>query len=306
MTKHVVARAALAQGSFARVLAGPFGRHIALDKENEGGADDAAAKAAAEAAAKEAADKAAAEAAKAEAEKKAKEEGDKKESSLSDSEAKLLKELMAEKNANKDLKGKATQLDALNKELAELGGIDALKALVAAKADADKKALEEKGEFETVKKMIVEENQKLVQVANDKAAAAEAEIAKRDAIIDELTIGAAFGSSAVVADTVLTPTKARQIFGAHFERVDGQIVGYDKPKGEAGRTQLIDGSGKPLSFDAALKKLVDADPDRERLMKSKLKQGAGSGTTDDSKTPEKSELHGASRIAAALAARKKA
>lgn len=293
----------LAQGSFARVLAGPFGKHIALEKEDGtggGAGDDEAAKAAAAAAAaKEAADKAVKDEADVEAAEKAKKDG------ISDADAKLLKELMEIKNTNKDLKGKATEAENLKKELEGLGGLEALKALVSAQKDAEKKALEAKGEFETVKKMIVEENQKKVAEALEQANAVKTELDSAKKTIDDLTIGAAFSASSVVGDLVISPTKARLIYDEYVEREDGKIVVYDKKRGVSGRAKITGADGEAVSFDIGIKKLIDADPDRDRLLKSKMQAGAGSQTSNEKSKDKEVALTGSSRIAAALAARKK-
>ncbi len=70
------------------------------------------------------------------------------------------------------------------------------------------------------------------------------------------------------------------------------------------RTKLVDSKGENLSFEAALKKLVDADPDRESIVRSKLAQGANSKTNTNAKpaTQESSEVRGVTRISAILAA----
>jgi hypothetical protein len=95
------------------------------------------------------------------------------------------------------------------------------------------------------------------------------------------------------------------VYGDHFESENGTVVAYDKPKGAEGRTKLIDGSGNPLGFEAAIKKLVDSDPERDNLVKSKVAPGAGSKTTDGKPTTQKTELKGLARIQAALEAQKK-
>lgn len=102
--------------------------------------------------------------------------------------------------------------------------------------------------------------------------------------ISELTVGSAFAQSQFIRDELaLTPSKTRVVYGNHFEFVDGKVVAFDKPAGAANRTPLVDAQGEPLAFEAALKKIVDADPDRDQLLRSKMKQGAAS-TTDPKAT----------------------
>jgi hypothetical protein len=77
------------------------------------------------------------------------------------------------------------------------------------------------------------------------------------------------------------------------------VVAYDKPAGATDRTVLVDGSGNPLSFDKAIERIVDADPDRDTLRKSKMRAGAGSN--NDGGKPPVNIGSGRERIQAALA-----
>ena len=243
--------------------------------------DDAKAAAAAEAekgVAAALAAKAAADAAKAEADKKAADEAaaaakleaeKNKNSGMSDAEAKLLKETM---KAKKDL-------DEAKARLKLFEGIDpeAIKKMLAEKAEDEKKAAEARGDFERVKKMMAEEAAAEVKKAKDEAAASQAATDKLNATINNLTVGTAFASSKFLADdTVLPPSKARAIYGSHFEIEDGEVVGYDKPRGESERTKLVNAAGKPLAFETAIKRIVEADEDGDSILRSKMKEGAGS------------------------------
>jgi hypothetical protein len=68
---------------------------------------------------------------------------------------------------------------------------------------------------------------------------------------------------------------------------------------------LVDSKGEPLVFDVALAKLVDADPDKDTLIKSKLRAGAGSHTNPNAAPGAKpggsAPLTGRAKIAAGLA-----
>jgi hypothetical protein len=87
----------------------------------------------------------------------------------------------------------------------------------------------------------------------------------------------AFANSRFVLDSLtLTPSKTKALYGDHFELIDGEVVGFDKPKGAANRTKIVDGSSNPLSFDEAMKEIIEADPDKETLIKANLSGGAGS------------------------------
>lgn len=227
----------------------------------------------------------------------------------SDEEARLLKENMKRKEENADLKKRLDSVSAIQAQLEELGGLDALKALVQDKRTSEEKALEAKGDWERLKARMQEENNKKLTEAATAAEQLKAELEKSQKQINELTIGSKFGQSKFIGeDLTLTPTKARALYGSHFDYVDGKVVGYDKPRGEADRTMFVDNMGNPVDFDDAMKKIVDSDPEKEYLYKSKMAAGAGSDTKTTTKTPEKKAvaLDPTSKIAAALAAQKTA
>ena len=228
-----------------------------------------------------------------------------KKSGLSDEAAALLKENMDKKK----------QIKELNDKLKSFEGIDPVKVRELLKAQDDaaaaaKKAEEDKlaaaGDFERLKAMMVEAHQK--ELADVKAAAEANRSALESALsqIQDLTVGQSFSQSEFVSkELVLTPAKARVVYGNHFDIEDGKVVAYDKPKGTADRTKLVDGQGQALAFEAALKKLVESDPDKDALIKSKLAAGAGSKTDNAKPDTKRFEATGVSRIAQALAERKK-
>ena len=62
-----------------------------------------------------------------------------------------------------------------------------------------------------------------------------------------------------------------------------------------------------MSFETAMRKIIESDSDRDALLKSKIKEGAGSQTSNDdrNKSQGDSGLKGLSRIAAGLTERTK-
>lgn len=279
------------------IFASPVGPQIMLDREDGtgGGGDDEAKKAAAEKAAAE----------KAAAEKEAAEKAARDKSNMTDAEAKLLKEVMEKKEKLKQAEDRLRAFDGLDPE--------EIKKLVSERAqaekdrlEAEKKAAEAAGDVERLKKAMAEEHKKEIEAVHATAKTAQDALAAALQQIDGLTVGTAFSNSQFIKnDLVLTPAKARKVYGDHFESVDGGVVAYDKPKGAAERTKLVDSSGNSVSFDEAMKRLVEADPDRDAVVKSKLAPGAGSKGRDEKNTTTKTtELRGAARIQAALAARK--
>lgn len=233
-------------------------------------------------------------------------QGEQGENKPSDAEAKLLKDVMRHKKRAGELEA---QLAQVNEKLKQFEGIDVTKVreMLAAQEEAERKGMEARGEYDRlIKQMGERHTQEKTQLLG--------QLEERDrttrtlqAQIAELTVGNAFASSKFVQeDLTLTPTKARVIYGSHFEFKDGKVVGYDKPAGAVERTILVDATGEPLSFEEAMKKIIEADPDRDQLIRSKMRPGAGS--TTQSKVSKKADdaasknLTGVDRIAAGLAA----
>jgi hypothetical protein len=220
-----------------------------------------------------------------------------------DAEAKLLKEVMDKKNA---LKKTAEEKAALELQLKAFEGIDpvAVKELLKQKAEQETKELEAKGDWERLKASMAEEHKAEKEALQAQLDALKGESENGKKIIDNLTVGQTFAQSEFIKDELaLTVNKARVVYGDHFEHVDGVVVAYDKPKGAKERTMLVDASGEPMTFDAALRKIVDLDPDRDQLLRSKAKPGANSNNSPKQRAPEQKEpveLKGRDKIANAL------
>jgi hypothetical protein len=265
------------------------------DEEKTAAEKAAAEKAAAE---KAAAEKTAAE--KAAAEKEAAEKAAK--GNVSDKEVDLRKEVMEKKGKIKTL---TAEIEALNKKFE---GIDPAKVreLLDAQKKAEEAELERKGDFDRLKQRMADEHKSEMAKKDAELEDLKGRLSKSSGVIEELTVGQAFGNSPYIREElVLTPAKARIVYGAHFDIEDGKIVGYDKPRGASERTKLVDARGESIPFEDAMKKLVDGDPDKERLLKAKGKPGASSSTTAEKGKENAPELRGAARITAALAARAK-
>lgn len=213
-------------------------------------------------------------------------EDDKHKSGISDSEAKLLKDVMAKKTA---LKEANENLKALNDKLKAFDGIDPekVRGLLKAQKEAEDEKLVAQGNWDALKSQMATAHAEEMTGANARVAELQAKLDAKEGVISELTIGTSFSSSEFIREELLlTPSKTRAAYGAHFGFEDGAIVGYDKPAGKEGRVVLVDASGEPLSFEDALRKLVDLDSDRDQILKSKVKQGSNSKTNVKSKVPD--------------------
>jgi hypothetical protein len=220
-----------------------------------------------------------------------------------DAEAKLLKENMKKKE---DLRKANEELTRARQALAAYDGLnpEEAKRLKAEKKTAEEAQLAAKGEWETLKARMIEEHTNANKTKDTTIQTLSTENASLKSQIEELTVGQSFAQSEFIKeDTVYTPAKARKVFGEHFDVVDGAVVGFDKPRGAAGRTPLVDQYGNNMPFEAAMAKLVEMDPDKDSILKSKVKQGAGS--TSKSKTVERQEpksMDAVSKIGAGLGA----
>jgi hypothetical protein len=235
-----------------------------------------------------------------------------KKSKPTDAEAALLKDVMKQKAATKKAQDEAT---AAKTALAEFDGLDPaeLKALKAASIEAataaalaETKEAEKRGEYDRILNQVRTDAKAREDALSAANATTRDELAVANKRIDDLVIGSSFAGSKFLSDTtMLTGDKARKLYGDHFEIEDGQMVAYDKGRGETDRTPLVDSSGTKLGFEAAIEKILKADPDFERMASSTLKLGSGSrqGTTDKTVDPKKPALVGAAAIAAALRAK---
>jgi hypothetical protein len=284
-----------------------FMPQITLEKPDDKGADDAAKKAAEEAAAKKITDEAAAaaEKAKTDADEAAKKDLENDKNKTTDREAELLKEVMKKKEATKKAED---ALEDARKKLKEFEGLDPveIRKLVNEKTEAEKKAAEAAGDFERVKTMMNEEHKKEIEKVKAEKTVSETALEAATRQINELTVGAAFSNSNFVKDEmVLTPSKARIVFGDHFELDNGVVVAFDKPKGSSNRTKLVNGSGDTLGFEDAIKKLVEADPESDSIKKSKMKEGSKSKPDGETKNTNEGSGKGLSRIQKSLETNKK-
>lgn len=233
------------------------------------------------------------------------EEGDKgNKPKPSDREAELLREVMDKKDRLRAMTG---EIDTLKATLQKYDGINVeeVQAMLQERKDRERSELEKRGEFDRVKEQMVEEHKaeigRVSTELNTQVGTLSEQLQQAQVQITELTIGRAFGDSAFVRDTLtLTPAKTRVVYGSHFELQDGKVVAYDKPTGHPERTVLVDGSGSPLAFEAAIEKIVKADPDHEHLIRSEVRKGSGSKNDPTAKVTQKISS-GRDRIGAAIA-----
>lgn len=229
-------------------------------------------------------------------------EGDKPEddNKPTDREAELLKETMKRKERIKELEEQLKAFGDITPDQVK-ALVDADKARKAEEAEREKQELEKRGEFDRLREMMVQEHEKVLSAKDQELSELREANAQLVSQIEDMTVGASFSNSQFIAEEMLlTPSKARVVYGNHFEVKDGQVVGYDKPAGAKDRTMLVDGRGNPLGFEDAIKKLVDADPERDSLIRAKAKPGAGSSKPEGG-TPQKSVPKGVGRIAVGLA-----
>lgn len=224
----------------------------------------------------------------------------------SDAEAKLLKELMGLKDKHKTTDAELKQVKAALGDVS----LDDLKTIIQERKDAERVALEKRGEYDRILEQVKQEHSNALSGLQAEVDALKAQLGQKDESLVELTVGRAFSESAFIREESRIPASiARKEFGSHVEIVDGATVVYDKPRGAAERTPIVGGDGKPKSFEEAIKVLYANHPESADLIRAKVKPGSGSNTTDlgGKKPDDKSKeiQPGTSRIAQALAAAKK-
>lgn len=230
-------------------------------------------------------------------------QGVKKPNQPSDAEARLLKDVMKHKDRAKSLE---SELSSIKSVLGDLKPEDVAQ-LISAKREAERAELERRGEYDRILEQVKTEHQGQVSTLQSQIDALKAQLNEKEGAVLEMTIGRNFVESAFIREKSLIPASiARKEFGDHVELVDGQVVVYDKPRGAAERTPLVDGNGQYLAFDDAISRLFAKHPESARLVRAQVKPGAGSKNEDlGGKPPQENKAvgTGVSRIAAGLAKR---
>lgn len=197
---------------------------------------------------------------------------------LSDNEAQLLKDMMKHKETAKSEKAAREALEA---KLKEFDGIDpvAIRELLAKQQKAQEEELEKKGQWDVLKQNMAKQHKEEREKLEGQIVELQGLVKQRESTIDELTIGSQFSNSKFLKEetTLASATKARALYGQHFELVDGVLTAFDKPKGAKDRAPLVDASGNALEFDVAMRKIIESDPDKDALLRTAAKPGAGSG-----------------------------
>lgn len=212
-------------------------------------------------------------------------------------------------DAAAELEKVKAELATARAEAAKFDGIDPVKAKAdaaavaaaeKAKLEAEKAKAEAEGNFEKLKELQDAETASRLEAANaaTEQAKADAEAARKEA--RNARLSAAFATSKFLdAETILTPGKAEAIYGAHVEIENGVPIVFDAPSTAAKRAKIMDAKGNPLPFDQAMKKVIEADPDKDALLKSKIAPGGGSKTVD-APSSEKRAGDRLSRLAAGI------
>lgn len=208
-------------------------------------------------------------------------------------------------------KSKLTESEKLLKEYGEISPdkvrelLDRERQAEEARVAAEREAAERAGDFERVKEMMAEQHRREVEELKANLTTKSSREGELVSVINELTIGNSFSGSGFIRDNLLlSPAKARTLYGGHFDSEDGKIVAYDKPRGAANRTPLVDSQGNNLDFEAAIEHIIQNDPDKDSILKSKMKKGAGSRSANvegdgDGKAKDDG-LYGSSRISATI------
>lgn len=220
-------------------------------------------------------------------------------SGLSDEAAKLLRDVMKHKDRAKQYED---ELKVLKSALGDLKPED-VTTLVQQQKEQERLQLEKRGEYDRILEQVRQEQTREKTSLSEQINALREQLNERDAKIEEMTIGRSFSESAFIREKSRIPASiARKEFGTHVDLLDGQIVVFDKPRGAAERTPIVDANGGYKSFEEAIAHLYTSHPDSKDLIKAQGKPGSGSSTVDTGKKVEqpKPVVTGVNRIAQAL------
>ena len=198
---------------------------------------------------------------------------------VSDEAAALLREVMALKASNRAAAERLAQFTAAGATPEHVAQLKAdAAARVAQQAQAEQEKVITAENWDSVKANMAATHKAEKQAVLDQLAAAQKATADADSTVRDLSIGAAFhGSKFLAEQTMLPGSKARKLYGDHFDFENGKVVAYDAPHGAGSRAPLVDGTGQPLPFDVAMKCIVDGDPDRDQLMRPNRTAGKSKG-----------------------------
>lgn len=228
-----------------------------------------------------------------------------------DREAELLKESMSRKQRIRELEDKYKDVD-----------IDLYKTMLQERAARDEEIqrqeqdrLKAEGKFDellaaqkrqnesVIAQVKAQYEQELSGKTND-LNALQTQVTEQQKLINSLTINNAFANSQFIRDELVSafsPVRTQKLYGEYFDVEGGNIVPYDKPRGDDSRTVMVDKNGKPLAFEAAIARLVEADPDADAMKRSKHKPGAGSSSNGMPANQKPATIRpGIGRIEAAL------
>lgn len=174
----------------------------------------------------------------------------------------------------------AAKFDGIDPEVAKANAKKVADAEKAAR-DAETAQATAEGNFERLRELQNEEHQAQLTAAHSERDTERTRAAQAVADAAAARREAAFAKSKFFAnETILTADRAERLYGDYVEIENGTAVVYDAPKTAAKRAIVMDAKGKPLSFDDAMKKVFENEPDKDSFLKSKVKPGAGSTTQD--------------------------
>lgn len=231
-------------------------------------------------------------------------------SKVNDELARLLKDVMKQKDRAKTALEEKT---ALEQQLSQVQGVlgdlslDDVSGLIAARREEETHRLEEKGEYEAIVQQMKDQHKSAVSTMEEQINELKGKLTTVNGSLEELSVGRAFSDSSYLRDSSAIPNSiARKEFGTYFEMDGDRVVPYNKPRGLEDRAPLVDAEGNVKDFETAIKELYEKHPESKSLIKTSQKPGAGSKTdkvpsdTKSDKSTDTSGLSGVDKITAGL------
>lgn len=210
---------------------------------------------------------------------------------LKQEKANLLKEVMAKK-------AKLQEYEGINAEEAKKL-LEEKKLAEEAQKKAEIEQAEKENNWEALKKQMIEQHEAQRKELQAQIDSLREEVLQNQKEKEALLVNSKFEESKFIRENlVLTPNKTKTLYGSYFDVENGELVAYNAPKGSANRARLVDVNGNNLAFDKAMEKIVNLDPDKDTLLKSKVHIGSGSKPiiTGEEFTSSKSKMSALDKI----------
>jgi hypothetical protein len=192
----------------------------------------------------------------------------------------LKAELAKEKAKRAAAEATAQKFKGIDPEKAAQDAKD-VAASKAAAAAAELAKAEVEGNWERMREIMNTERDQREAVISAERDAALAEAATVKSDLAKSRLATAFASSKFLStETILSGVSAERLFGDYVDADETGLVFYNSARGSSARTKLVDAKGEPLDFESAMRKVIEANVDKDVFLRAKTIPGSGSKPGD--------------------------